>query len=179
MLPIEVCSDDEPDYGAQQVVHLLPDNEWVAVIEVEEGGDVLEVDEDDHEPLPPRWRPRSSRPGEEREESSLPVGGTQVQARGASSLGKRSGEIPSSDSSRDSGSRALGGTPVLRRVASSLGRRSRDNLSSQDSDPWDKRMRAESAVVQSSPPSTPRSGSISLSSDTQGGASEKSASRNH
>ena len=179
MLPIEVCSDDEPDHRAQRVVHLLPDNEWVEVIEVEEGGVVLEVDEDDHEPLPARRRPIPSQPGEERKESSLPVGGAQVQARGTSSLGKRSSEIPSLEASRDSGSRALGGTPVLRRVASSLGRRSRDNPSSQDSGPRDKRMRAESAVAPSSPPSTLRGGSISLSSDTQGGASEKSASRKH
>ena len=191
MLVIEVvCSEDdsERDQGAQRVVHLEPDDEWEEIAEGDgEIPEIFGVEEDDHEPLPPRRRQRTTGTGGEHSEGPLPVGGTQVQRRVALSAGRRSAEIPSSEASRDSnprgpGSWAPGGTPVQRRVNSSLGRRSRDNLCSQDSDRQEKRLRVGSGLVTevpSSPPITPRSGSMSMSSDIQGTASEKSGSRKH
>ena len=140
----------------------------------------------DLEPLPPIRRQRTNERGEERGETSLTVGGTQVQARVVPSLGR----LPSSEASRDSNPRgsgpwALRGTPEQRTVASSLGRRSGDNLSSEASQrsvSQDKRLSTEigqEAAVPSSPPITPRGDQISLNSDTPSRALEKSASRKY
>lgn len=173
-------SDDEPgDHGAQRVVdRVIADNEWEEVEEDDaEGAVPVVVQEDDEEeeedlgPLPPMRHRMTSGTREERGQSSLRNGGTQVQGRVPSSSGRQSGEIPSSQASqhsnsRGSGSWAHGGTPVQRRTTSSLGRRTRDMLSSEASrdGPQDKRLRALGADFPSSPPTT---GTITLSQGSE------------
>ena len=180
----------------------MADEEWEEVVgeaeedreeDGEEDGEAQEVlggaEEDDLEPLPPGWHRKASGTSVERGESSLTVGGAQVQGRVASSVGQRSCEILSS-ASRDSnpqssGSWAHGGTPVQRRVTSSLGRRSRDNLFSEawrNSNLADKRLHVGSALageVPSSLPSTLTGCSNSLDSDMLSRASGKSGSRKY
>jgi hypothetical protein len=147
------------------------------IVQEEEEARESGVEDDDVEPLPPGRRHRTSGVGEERRQSST---GSQRQGRVPSSFGRPN---LSSEDSRDSDPRGpsswtLGGTQVQRRVTSSLGRRSRNDLSSEasrDSNSRDKRLRLESSVVPSSPPTTP--GTISRTSDAPSGSSGKPVSR--
>lgn len=126
MHTIGVASDDElGDHGAQLVVDLVAEDD-----ESEEAGGGEEVDEDDQEPRLPRREPmtrgtRESSPAVEgaqvqggialssedsqdpgpRGPTSWTHGGTQVQRRATSSLGRRSRDNLSSEGSRDSNPR--------------------------------------------------------------------------
>ena len=114
------------------------DDEWEEIIGGEdlEGGEVDDAEagvvEKDFEPLPPRRCWRATGTHAERGERPPTAGGTQVQGKAASSVGR---PTLSSDVSQESNSRGvslwtLGGTQVQRKVTSSLGRRLRVNLSS-------------------------------------------------
>ena len=142
------------------------------------------VEEEDFEPLPPSRRRRATKSQVERVESPRTGGGTHVEGKVASPVGRTmlSSEVSRESNSRGAGSWTPGGTQVQRRVTSSLGRRSRDNLSSdssQDSNPPDKRLRLGSSVgeVPSLPPTTMSTpggqSSLSQNSDAPGGTLAK------